>query len=162
MRASTEIELYSDGAVSNNGYEGAIGGWAFGAWSDMHPIYFKSEQVTENPTNQRCELLGAINAFEWQKETFGNCHKSVVLFTDSAYVANAFNQNWITNWEKNGWRTADKKEVANRDLWDRLIPFYHSKRHKVVKVDGHADDRRNNYIDKLAVEAKEGRCTSSL
>lgn len=162
MRASTEIELYSDGAVSNNGRENAIGGWAFGAWVDMRPIFFKSEQVTERPTSSRCELLAAINALEWQKSTYGDCFKSIVLFTDSAYVANAFNDKWIDNWEKNDWMRGRSTPVLNKDLWDRLVPFYHNKKVKVVKVDGHADDRRNNYIDKLAVEAREGKCSSTL
>lgn len=161
MRASTEIEIYCDGATSNNGYENAVGGWAFGAWSDMHPVFFKSGQVKEEPTNQRCELLAAINALEWYKATYGFCHKSVKVFTDSAYVSNAFNDNWIAKWEKKGWMTYNKKPVVNQDLWMRLVPFYHNEKVKFVKVEGHAEDRRNNYIDKLAVEAKEGQCIHS-
>ena len=77
----------------------------------------------------------------------------MAVHTDSAYVANAFNENWIEGWIKRGWKTAGKQPVKNQDLWEELIAQV--KRHDVtfVKVKGHANDEINNRVDRLAVEA---------
>src|SRR5690606_32655273 len=82
----------------------------------------------------------------------------VRVHSDSAYLVNAFNEGWITNWQRNGWRTSSKKPVENRDLWEMLIA--EATRHKVewIKVKGHADNPLNNRVDELAVAAMdEGR-----
>ena len=77
----------------------------------------------------------------------------VVISTDSAYVADAFNKGWINSWQKNNWRTAGKDEVKNLDLWKALL--FEIKRHKVsfVWVKGHADNELNNRCDYLATSA---------
>ena len=77
----------------------------------------------------------------------------VVVTTDSAYVADAFNKNWIDAWQKNNWRTSSKEEVKNPDLWRALL--FEIKRHKVsfVRVKGHADNELNNRCDFLATSA---------
>ena len=83
---------------------------------------------------------------------------AATVHTDSAYVANAFNEGWIEGWRRRGWTTADKNPVKNRDLWERLLAL--TARHDVrfVKVKGHADDAINNRVDQLAVAAlNEGR-----
>jgi ribonuclease HI len=72
------------------------------------------------------------------------------LYSDSAYLVNAFNSGWIKGWKSNGWRNSDKDEVRNRDLWeilDRLAAI-----HEVtwIKVKGHSDNELNNRCDKLA------------
>ncbi len=79
-------------------------------------------------------------------------HRSVQLYTDSAYVMNCFRDRWWERWERNGWRSAGKP-VANRDLWERLIA--ETRRHDVVwnKVKGHSGDPLNDRVDRLAREA---------
>lgn len=77
----------------------------------------------------------------------------VKIYSDSAYVVNAFNNGWIYNWQKNGWKTADKNPVKNKELWEELYRL--TKIHKVefIKVKGHSDNDFNNRCDELAREA---------
>jgi ribonuclease HI len=80
-------------------------------------------------------------------------HRSVQLYTDSAYVMNCFRDRWWERWERNGWKNAQKQPVANRDLWERL--FAQARRHEVhwYKVRGHSGDPLNERVDILAREA---------
>lgn len=80
----------------------------------------------------------------------------VEIVSDSKYVTDAFNQNWIDNWIKNGWKKADKKPVLNTDLWKRLLEDM--KPHNVIFtwVKGHAQHPENERCDKMAVEAALG------
>jgi ribonuclease HI len=93
------------------------------------------------------ELLAVIKGLETLKEP---C--VVNLYSDSRYVVDAFNENWITTWQNNSWRTANRKEVKNIDLWQRLLDL--SAIHKInfIKVKGHADNEFNNRCDKIAVD----------
>ena len=99
-------------------------------------------------TNNRMEMFAVIMGLRALKEP---CE--VVVTTDSAYVADAFNKGWVESWQKNNWRTANKDEVKNIDLWRALL--YEIKRHKVsfVRVKGHADNELNNRCDFLATTA---------
>jgi ribonuclease HI len=82
----------------------------------------------------------------------------VRLYSDSAYLVNAFTQGWITNWQRNGWRTSSKKPVENRDLWEALIAAAAQHQVEWIKVKGHADNPLNNRVDELAVAAmNDGR-----
>jgi len=84
----------------------------------------------------------------------------VEVHTDSAYLANAFNQGWIDNWIRKGWKTAAKKPVENQDLWEQLLAEVRRHRVKWVKVKGHADNDANNRVDRLAVEAMKAKNSS--
>ena len=77
----------------------------------------------------------------------------VTVHSDSTYVVDAFNKGWVDNWQSNGWKTADKKQVENQDLWRLLLLTM--KKHQVnyVKVPGHADHPENNRCDELAKAA---------
>ena len=77
----------------------------------------------------------------------------VDLYSDSAYVVNAFLQNWITSWQKNNWKTSGKSDVKNKELWQELIKLTNI--HEVIfhKVKGHADNEYNNRCDELARNA---------
>ena len=134
------VELYCDGACSNNP---GPGGWG------AILIYKGHEKVisgfSEETTNNQMELTAAIMGLKKLKEP---CE--VDLYTDSAYVYNAFSQGWIYSWIKNGWRTSKKEPVKNIELLKELLEL--SKYHSITwhKVKGHADNEYNNRCDKLA------------
>ena len=134
------VVIYTDGACSGN--PGA-GGW--GAVL-MHGNHVKEISGFEaNTTNNRMELTAVIKALQMLKSP---C--SVELYSDSAYVVNAFLQGWLENWENNGWIGSDKKQVKNLELWqelDRLIGIHDV---HFNKVKGHADNEYNNRCDALA------------
>ena len=140
-----EIIVYTDGACSGNP---GPGGWGALLLLESGQVeLFGGERAT---TNNRMEMTAALEALRSLDEP---CH--VKLHTDSAYLSNAFKQNWIGNWQRNGWKTASKKPVANKDLWEALLE--QTERHDVewVKVKGHADDVLNNEVDRLAVDAMQ-------
>ena len=90
-------------------------------------------------------------ACEWLKNLKENCE--VTIYSDSAYVVNAFDKGWIENWMKKDWHTSNKEPVKNKELWQKLYEL--TNRHKVtfIKVKGHADNEFNNRCDELARNA---------
>ena len=136
-----KVTIYTDGACSGNP---GPGGWAAilmagGATKELCG-------GEESTTNNRMELMAVIQGLKALKRP---CE--VDLYSDSAYVVNAFLQNWVGKWARNGWKNSAKAEVANSDLWKRLIEL--TATHKVTfhKVKGHADNEFNNRCDELAV-----------
>jgi len=138
-----EVIIYTDGACSGNPGPGGYG--AILRYGEHEKEISGGEK---NTTNQRMELLAAIVALEQLKYP---CR--VKLHSDSAYLINAFKQNWFANWRRNGWLNSKKEPVQNRDLWERLWVL--SQKHEIewIKVKGHADDDLNNRCDRLAKEA---------
>ena len=138
-----KVDIYTDGACS---YNPGPGGWA------AVLIYKGNEKEISGyepeSTNNRMELTAVLQALQALKEA---CY--VTVYTDSAYIHNAFAKGWINNWQANGWKTASKKPVENQDLWKGIIEL--AKKHRVTwkKVKGHADDKYNNICDKLARKA---------
>lgn len=133
------IILYTDGACSGNPGKGGWGAILF--YNDIKKELSGGEAQT---TNNRMELTAVIKGLEAIKE---KC--KVDVYSDSAYVVNAFLQNWVGNWLNNGWKTA-KGKVQNIDLWQHLLELV--SRHEVSwhKVKGHADNEYNNRCDVLA------------
>lgn len=135
-----KIDLYTDGACSYNPGPGGYG---------IVLIYGnyirKFSGFEDDTTNNRMELMAVIVGLSKVKQP---C--DITIYTDSAYVSNAFLNNWIDNWQKNNWKTSSKKEVKNIDLWTKLLEAL--KPHKVtwVKVKGHSDNIYNNMCDELA------------
>lgn len=138
--AMKEVMIYCDGACSGNP---GPGGWA------CVLVYQGNKKelsgFVEETTNNRMELTAAMQGLLALKE---QC--KVNLFTDSAYIHNAFDKGWIIAWQNNGWMTKNKTPVENQDLWKVLVNL--NKDHKIVwnKVKGHADDELNNRCDQLA------------
>lgn len=102
----------------------------------------------EHTTNNRMEITAVIEALRKLKEP---C--KVKLYSDSAYVVNCFKQNWIDNWQRNGWRNSKNQPVENQDLWKLLVPLTEYHQVEFIKVKGHADNKYNNRCDELAVQA---------
>ncbi len=137
------ITIYTDGSCSGNP---GPGGWAaLLIYSGSERVITGAEKLT---TNNRMELAAVVESLRVLKEP---C--IVRVFTDSAYIANAFNDNWIDAWIGRGWKTASKRPVKNQDLWKDMLSLMEKHEVEFVKVKGHADDELNNRVDGLAVEA---------
>lgn len=135
-----EVIIYTDGACSGNP---GPGGWGAILMYGEHQKEISG--YVPLTTNQRMELTAVIEALKMLKEI---CR--VKVYSDSAYVINAFNQHWLTNWQRNGWKNSKKEPVENQDLWKDLLG--QAKKHQVtwIKVKGHADNIYNNRCDELA------------
>lgn len=137
------VTIYTDGACSGNP---GPGGWAaLLLYGTQERVLTGAEPLT---TNNRMELMAALEALRALREP---CR--AVIHTDSTYLQKAFDEGWLVRWQRNGWKTAARKTVENRDLWEALLA--EAGRHDVrfVKVKGHADDALNNRVDGLAVAA---------
>ena len=150
-----KYEIYTDGAASNNGCKSAVGGWAFAIWLNNELIKYDSDRV-DGATNQQMELTAIIEglkaADQLSKLKFEET--KMVVYTDSAYCQRCYAEKWYMNWLWNGWLTSSKKPVANKELWESLIPFFMRSDVSLVKVKGHATDERNQMVDKMAVQAR--------
>lgn len=135
-----KVTLYTDGACSGNP---GRGGW--GAVLIFGKIEKQMSGEEEETTNNRMELTAVIEGLKALKEP---CE--VEIFSDSAYVVNAFNNNWIESWQKNNWKNAQKKPVANKELWVELIDLMNIHKVSFNKVKGHAGDKYNEICDSLA------------
>lgn len=135
-----KVSIWTDGACS---YNPGPGGWA------AILQYGKAEKVLSGgkneTTNNVMELTAVVEGLKALKE---KC--SVLLYSDSAYVVNAVEQGWLHNWKANGYRTADKKPVKNRELWEELDALLSEHAVKFIKVKGHADNEYNNRCDSIA------------
>lgn len=145
-------EIYTDGATSKNGYDGAVGGAAFIILQDGVKIFEWNKKI-EPATNNICEMLAVINACE-KASNMMNQFDSAVIYSDSAYIINCYNQFWWKAWLHNNWVNSKKEPVKNRELWERLILFFTDARFRFKKVKGHTGNEWNEYVDKLAVTAK--------
>lgn len=134
-----KIEIFTDGACKGNP---GPGGW--GALLRYNGVEKKLHGGESNTTNNRMELMAAIQALKQLKEP---C--DVALTTDSQYVRKGITE-WMTNWKKNGWKTANKKPVKNSDLWQALDE--ESERHSIEWhwVKGHSGHYENEIADELA------------
>ena len=122
-----------------------------GGWAAIIMYEEKSLEIsggTPDTTNNIMELTAVIESLKSLTEPY-----EVELFSDSAYVVNAFNQNWLKNWKRNGWRTRDRKPVKNKEIWLELDKLIHIHNVKFIKVKGHSDNEFNNKCDELAVAA---------
>ena len=134
------ITIYTDGACSGNP---GIGGWGVVILeSNKEDIFLNGGN--DNTTNNRMELTAAIEALKYFKNM-----QSITLITDSKYVKDGI-QSWIQNWKKNGWKTAAKKPVKNKELWMKVdeLNQFHNVSWSWVK--GHSGNRENDIADMLA------------
>ena len=135
-----KVIIYTDGACSGNP---GPGGW--GAILMYKDAKKEISGGMKETTNNIMEITAVIEALKCLK-----VESDVQVYSDSAYTVNAFNQGWIYNWMKNGWKTANKEPVKNKELWQELYAL--TKKHKVefIKVKGHADNEFNNRCDEMA------------
>jgi len=138
-----KVIIYTDGACSGNP---GPGGW--GAILMYKGAKKEISGGCKETTNNIMEITAVVEALKCLK-----IESDVQVYSDSAYTVNAFNQGWIYNWMKNGWRTSNKEPVKNKELWQELYAL--TKKHKVefIKVKGHADNEFNNRCDEMARDA---------
>ena len=133
------LEFYTDGAFSS---KTEMGGWAAVCVEDGNVIDTQSGYEPYS-TNNRMELTAFLSALE-NADTIETGNTKVTIYTDSAYIANCFNQNWYVKWMSNGWRTSDKQDVKNQDLWRRIVALYIKLKERldlsIVKVKSHSDN----------------------
>tara|TARA_B100000965_G_scaffold144120_1_gene120046 strand:- start:1019 stop:1447 length:429 start_codon:yes stop_codon:yes gene_type:complete len=137
-----KIRIYTDGACSGNPGKG---GW--GALIQENDDEKKLSGSELNTTNNRMELTAVIKALEHYNEA-----KEIEIFTDSKYVMQGITE-WIKNWKSNHWKTSQKKDVKNKDLWVLLDTVSAKHDIKWSWVKGHAGDYGNEIADKLATQA---------
>ena len=144
-----KVKIYTDGAcVGNPG----PGGWgAVILEENFKKEIFGGEKLT---TNNRMELTATIKALEYFTEKEGRqpTLKKIEIYTDSIYVKDGITV-WIINWEKNNWKTSDKKNVKNVDLWKKLKELVNIHQVDWNFVKGHSNDPMNDLADKLAKKA---------
>jgi ribonuclease HI len=136
------VEIATDGACKGNP---GRGGW--GALIRMGDREKELSGGEPHTTNNRMELLAAIRALEALNRP---CR--VTLSTDSNYVKDGITR-WIFGWQKNGWKTADRKPVKNAELWQELLTAIKPHRIEWKWVKGHAGDPDNERADRLASDA---------
>ena len=136
------IKIYTDGSCLGNPGDG---GWAAIIIENEKKTHIKGSK--KDTTNNQMELLAPIKALE--KIPQGS---KVQIFTDSKYVKSGITE-WIHNWKKNGWKTANKQLVKNQDLWTELDNMTIAYEIEWIWVKGHSSDKLNNEVDLIAREA---------
>ena len=136
------IKIYTDGSCLENP---GNGGWAAIIIDDGKKTQIKGNK--KNTTNNQMELLGPIEALK--KIPKGS---KIEIFTDSKYVKSGITE-WIHNWKKNGWKTADKQPVKNKELWEELDLLANEFEISWNWVKAHSTDKLNNEVDLIAREA---------
>lgn len=140
-----KVQIFSDGACLGNP---GPGGWAALLRFGPHEKLAAGNEA--DTTNNRMELMAVIEGLHILKEA---CHVEVT--TDSRYVINAFEKGWLASWQKNGWRTSNRDDVKNRDLWEELFAL--TEKHRVTWqwIKGHSGHKENEIVDQAAREAAE-------
>ncbi len=141
-----EVYLYTDGACRGNPGKG---GWG----AILKYGKFQKEMSGGEPmtTNNRMELLGAINGLEALKEP---CR--VILTSDSKYLVDGITKGWARSWKAKGWKKGDGKPALNPELWDRLLTLCDKHEVEFVWVKGHAGHPENERCDELATSFADG------
>ena len=139
-----KVDIYTDGACSGNP---GPGGW--GVLIELNNKNIELSGGDKETTNNRMELMAAIKALEEIDKDY-----EITLYTDSNYVKDGITR-WISNWKKNNWKTASKKDVKNKELWIRLDEAIKDKNISWVWVKGHAGNAGNEQADYLARSALE-------
>ena len=138
-----KVMIYTDGACSGNPGPGG--------WGTILMYKDSKKEISgakKDTTNNVMELTAVIEGLKMLKYP---C--DVEIYSDSAYVVNAFNQKWIDSWIKNNWKTSGKEPVKNKEIWQELYDLTKVHNVKFIKVKGHSDNEFNNRCDEMARNA---------
>lgn len=152
--------LYCDGGCRGNGKKETLGAWAY-VILENNEVIEEFSQVDDNcSTNIRAEMYAlseGLKSIIMRTDIEAIKNINVEVITDSKFICDAFNLNWVDNWLKNNWRKKDKKPVANKDLWELLlvlesmfnhIEYHHCKGHSGIKYNERCDYLLNVEMDK--------------
>lgn len=141
------IHIYTDGSADNN--KSRCGGWAYIIIDEDGTELERYCGGEKDTTNNRMELKAIIEALEdWSSPI-----NDIIVYTDSSYVHNGINS-WIEKWKKNGWITAAKTAVLNKDLWEKLDQLRCHYNISFKKVPAHVGIKYNEIVDNMAVKAR--------
>lgn len=143
-----DLEIYTDGSVKKYGNQMTFGGWAFISIRDGQRLYGHGGNMYDT-TNQRMELMALVEALKYAA-SIRRPHEKVIIYSDSAYIINCYQQDWYINWENNGWLNANKKPVANQDLWRQIVPYFDHFWYSFRKVPAHSGVHWNEECDHMA------------
>ena len=143
------ITIYTDGAARGNP---GPGGWGAIVASDERVVELGGDEG--HTTNNRMELTAAIKAVEFAAENFPP-DAPMTVYTDSEYVMKGITT-WIVGWQKNGWKTAGKKAVLNKDLWQELLMVTEDRQIEWKYVAGHSGHDANERCDEIATAFADG------
>lgn len=146
------LDVYTDGSCKSTGAL-HFGGWSFIVVRDSKKIY-EAAGSENNTTNQRMELQAVLEALNYIK-SIRRSSESVIIFSDSAYLVNCYQQEWYIDWMTHGWLNSQNKPVANKDLWEKIVPFFDDFWYTFRKVQGHNGNIWNEACDKLAQSAAD-------
>jgi ribonuclease HI len=125
------VNIYTDGACAGNQSDTNLGGWGAVLEYGAHTkTVFGGER---NTTNNRMEMKALIGALE----ALNREGLDIRVFSDSSYLMECFRKRWYENWLRNGWKTAKKEPVENRDLWETLLPWLSKHHFEFYRVKGH-------------------------
>ena len=133
MREDKVLRIYTDGGCAGNQSAENFGGW--GAVLEFGSALKELYGSEENTTNNRMEMTALLEAFRAIKKE----NQVIEVFSDSSYLMDCFRKKWYVNWQKNGWKTSQKKPVENQDLWKELLPYLDKHRITFFRVKGHVN-----------------------
>lgn len=145
---TTPASIYTDGSCEPNP---GPGGWCAILNAPGKPELVLKGSETDT-TNNRMEMRAIIKGLK-----AAGPNRDVTVYTDSRYVIDAFNKNWLKNWERNGWKTRRGEPVLNQDLWNKLQDLVRGngqRRCEFRKVKAHAGDPMNERADEIAVQER--------
>jgi len=150
------IEVYTDGACTQGAFTPWPGGYAAVLLINEEPMrtFQRGRSHTTNNEMELSAFLIGLQMADYEKSNLQEV-SSITIYTDSAYIHNCFQQRWYEKWINNGWITSSKDPVKNKELWIEIIDLVYKLKPEIVKVKAHTNNKYNNYVDMLAVEAKE-------
>lgn len=146
------LEVYTDGSLKESG-KTTFGGWGFIVIQNDHKIYSAAGNEI-NTTNQRMELQAISEGLKYASSIRRPLEK-ISIYSDSNYAINCYMQEWYIQWMENGWHNSKHKPIANRDLWDNIIPYFDNYWYEFHHVNAHTNVFWNNEADELAQSAAD-------
>ena len=148
-----DLEIYTDGSLRRVGKEMTFGAWGFIVVQDGNKIY-EASGSEYGTTNQRMELEAIVQALQYIV-TIRRPNERVAIYSDSAYAINCYLQEWYVKWQENGWVNSKKENVANRDQWQKIIPYFDNFWYTFDKVPAHSGLYWNEKCDTLVQQATD-------
>ena len=149
------FNIYTDGSCRKNGLLKARGAWGYVVLDvEFKHIIREGCGKETGTTNQKMELRAVLEACKWARSV-SYPFDAVHIYTDSAYIHNCITDKWYDKWLMNDWKNSKHQPVANRDLWEQLIPYFEDPRFRFFKVGGHQGVKWNEYVDKMVQNASQ-------